>query len=154
MIAKKVLKICKRNKVKFIINDDPLLALKVNADGCHLGQKDMAINEAKKILKNKIIGITCHNSIKLAKKAAINKASYIAIGAFNKSKTKNVVYRASFKILRKIKSTVKLPIVAIGGINEINYNKLLLNKADFLAMSGYIWKNNELSPLAAIKKLK
>ena len=49
---------------------------------------------------------------------------------------------------------MKLPIVAIGGINEKNYNKLLLNKADFLAMSGYIWKNNELSPLAAIKKLK
>ena len=43
MIATKVLKICKRNKVKFIINDDPLLALKVNADGCHLGQKDMVI---------------------------------------------------------------------------------------------------------------
>ena len=114
----------------------------------------MNIYNARKILRNKIIGITCHNSIKLAKKAAINKASYIAIGAFNNSKTKNVVYRASFKILRKIKSTVKLPIVAIGGINEKNYNKLLLNKADFLAMSGYIWKNNELSPLAAIKKLK
>ncbi len=153
-IAKKVSKICKKFNVKFLVNDDPNLANLVKADGCHLGQKDMNIYNARKILRNKIIGITCHNSIKLAKKAAINKASYIAIGAFNKSKTKNVVYRASFKILRKIKSTVKLPIVAIGGINEKNYNKLLLNKADFLAMSGYIWKNNELSPLAAIKKLK
>ena len=87
-IAKKILKICKKNKVKFIINDNPNLASKVNAHGCHLGQKDINILEAKKILKNKIIGVTCHNSIKLAKKALINGANYIALGAFFKSNTK------------------------------------------------------------------
>ena len=75
-------------KVKLLINDDPYLALKINADGCHLGQNDMDIIDAKKILKKKIIGITCHNSVKLAK-AFLNKANYIAIGAFNKSKTKS-----------------------------------------------------------------
>ena len=58
--------ITQKYKVKFIINDDPLLAKKVRADGCHLGQKDMNILDARKILKNKIIGITCHNSINLA----------------------------------------------------------------------------------------
>ena len=61
IISKKIIKICKKNHVKFIINDDPYLALKVKADGCHLGQKDMNINEAKKIIKHKIIGVTCHN---------------------------------------------------------------------------------------------
>ena len=86
--AKKILKICIKNNVKFIINDDPILALKVNAHGCHLGQKDMNIVEAKKILKNKIIGVTCHNSLKLAKIALLNGANYIAIGAFYKSSTK------------------------------------------------------------------
>ena len=90
IIAKKILKICKKNNVKFIINDDPYLALKVNADGCHLGQKDMNIFNAKKILKNKIIGVTCHNSIKLAKNASSNGANYIALGAFYKTKTKKV----------------------------------------------------------------
>ena len=154
MIAKKVLKICKRNKVKFIINDDPLLALKVNADGCHLGQKDMAINEAKKILKNKIIGVTCHNSIKLAKKALLNGANYIALGSFYKTKTKKVIYKANTTTLNKIKKSLKIPVVAVGGINEKNYKHLLLNKADFLAISGYIWKNKKLGPLRAIEKIK
>ena len=154
MIAKKVLKICKRNKVKFIINDDPLLALKVNADGCHLGQKDMAINEAKKILKNKIIGVTCHNSIKLAKKALLSGANYIALGSFYKTETKKVIYKANITTLNKIKKSLKIPVVAVGGINEKNYKYLLLNKADFLAISGYIWKNKKLGPLRAIEKIK
>ena len=56
------------------------LAKIVNADGCHLGQKDKDISEARKILGKKIIGITCHNSIKLSKLAYLNSADYIAIG--------------------------------------------------------------------------
>ena len=87
IIAKKIMKICKKNKVKFIVNDDPYFASKVNADGCHLGQKDMNVIEAKKILKNKIVGVTCHNSIKLAKKASLSGANYIALGAFFKTVT-------------------------------------------------------------------
>ncbi len=154
IIAKKILKICKKNKVKFIINDDPYLALKVNADGCHLGQKDMNLTEAKKILKNKIIGITCHNSLKLAEKASLNGANYIALGAFNKTRTKKVLYRASIKTLNKIKRSINLPVVAIGGINEKNYRNLLLNNADFLAISGYVWNNKKFKPHQAIKNLK
>ena len=88
IIGKKIKNICKKNRVKFIINDDPLLALKLDADGCHLGQKDMNIKIARKILGKKIIGITCHNSMNLSKKAIKDKADYIAFGAFNQSKTK------------------------------------------------------------------
>ena len=154
IIAKKIKKICTKYDVKFIINDDPYLALKAKADGCHLGQKDMNAEDAKRILKDKIIGITCHNSVKLAKKALLNKVSYIAIGAFYQTKTKNVEYRANVHILKKIKRLVSLPIVAIGGINEKNYKKLLLNKADFLAISSYIWNNKNLRPHQAVKKLK
>ncbi len=154
IISKKIIKICKKYKVKFLINDDPILALKVNADGCHLGQKDMSIIKAKKILKNKIIGITCHNSIILAKKALMNGANYIAVGAFYKTKTKKVKFRAKLSILRKIKKLSDNPIVAIGGINEKNYRKLLLNKANFLAISGYIWNNNKYKPYEAIERLK
>ena len=99
IIGKKIKKICKKYGVKFIINDDPMLAKKINADGCHLGQKDTSIIKARKILKNRIIGITCHNSLKLVKKAKREGANYIAIGAFYSSKTKKIKYKASVKIL-------------------------------------------------------
>ena len=154
IIGKKIKNICKKNNVKFIINDDPLLALKLDADGCHLGQKDMNIKTAKKILGKKIIGITCHNSMNLAKKAIKAKADYIAFGAFDKSKTKKTKYVASVKILNKVKKFTKTPIVAIGGINSVNYKNLLLNNANFLAISGYIWKNKKYKPLQAIERLK
>ena len=154
IIGKKIKNICKKNKVKFIINDDPLLALKLNADGCHLGQKDMNIKIAKKILGKKILGITCHNSMNLAKKAIKAKADYIAFGAFNQSKTKKTKHVASIKILNKVKKFTKTPIVAIGGINDVNYKNLLLNNANFLAISGYIWKNKKYKPLQAIERLK
>ena len=153
IIGKKIKNICKKNNVKFIINDDPLLALKLDADGCHLGQKDMNIKAAKKILGKKIIGITCHNSINLAKKAIKAKADYIAFGAFNQSKTKKTKYVASVKILNKVKNFSKTPLVAIGGINAVNYRNLLLNNADFLAISGYVWKNKKYKPREAIEKL-
>ncbi len=154
IIGKKIKNICKKNKVKFIINDDPLLALKLDADGCHLGQKDMNIRMAKKILGKKIIGITCHNSMNLAKKAIKAKADYIAFGAFNQSKTKKTKLVASVNILNRVKKFTKTPTVAIGGINAVNYKNLLLNNANFLAISGYIWKNKKYKPLQAINKLK
>ena len=154
LIGKKVKKICKKYNVKFLINDEPILAKKLNADGCHLGQKDMEINKARKILKNKIIGITCHNSIKLAKIAIDNNADYIAFGAFNDSKTKKIRYKAKINILHAIKKITKIPIVVIGGINSKNYKKLLLNKANFLAISGYIWNNKKYKPSEVIEKIK
>ena len=154
MIGKKIKKICKKFNVKFIINDDVYLAKKLNSDGCHLGQKDMNISKARKLIDNKIIGITCHNSISLAKIALKNKADYLAFGAFNSSKTKKVKYKASINIIRKVRKITKIPVVAIGGINSKNYKKLLLNKANFLAISSYIWNNKKLMPEEAILKLK
>ncbi len=154
VIGKKIIKICKRFNVKFIINDDVFIAKKLDADGCHLGQKDMDITKARKLIGNKIIGVTCHNSIKLSKIAVKNGADYIALGAFNNSKTKKIKYKASINLLRKVKKITKTPVVAIGGINSDNYKKLLLNKANFLAISGYIWNNKKLKPTEAIKKLK
>ena len=153
IIGRKIQKICNKFDVKFLINDDVYLAKKLNADGCHLGQKDMNILDARKIIGKKIIGITCHNSIRLAKNAIKNKADYLAFGAFNSSKTKKVKYRASINLLKKVKMITKTPIVVIGGINSKNYKNLLLNKANFLAISGYIWKNKKLKPKNAMKKL-
>ena len=154
LIGKKIKQICKKNKVKLLVNDDPILTKKLKADGCHLGQKDTDIIKARKILGNKIIGITCHNSIKLAKIAIKNKANYLAFGAFYLTKTKKIKHKANIKILNAVKKLSKTPIVAIGGINSTNYKNLLLNNANFLAISGYIWNNKKYKPFEAIKKLK
>ena len=154
VIGRKIKRICKKFSVKFLINDDVYLTKKLNADGCHLGQKDMNILEARKLIGNKIIGISCHNSIKLAKIALNNKADYIAFGAFNSSKTKKVKYKASINLLKFLKRLTKIPVVAIGGINDKNYKKLLLNNANFLAISGYIWNNKKYKPQEAVEKLK
>ena len=152
IIGKKIKKICKNFDVKFLINDDVFLTKELKADGCHLGQNDTNVLNARKIIGNKIIGVTCHNSINLAKVAIKNKADYLAFGAFNLSKTKKVKYIASVNILKKARQITNKPIVAIGGINSNNYQKLLLNNANFLAISGYIWKNKKIKPIEAINK--
>ena len=154
LIGKKIKQICKKNNVKFIVNDEPLITKKLNADGCHLGQKDTDITEARRIIGNKIIGVTCHNSIKLAKIAIQNEANYLAFGAFFLTKTKKAKHKATIKILKKVKKLTKTPLVAIGGINSSNYKKLLLNNVNFLAISGYIWNNKKYKPLEAIEKIK
>jgi thiamine-phosphate pyrophosphorylase len=154
IIGRKIHQICKKNKVKFLVNDDPVLSKKLNADGCHLGQKDMSVKNARKIIGNKIIGITCHNSIRLAKAAITENVSYIAFGAFFSTVTKKVKFRANTKILKEIKKLTNTPIVAIGGINFDNYKKLLLNNANLLAISGYVWNNKKYKPLETIEKLK
>ena len=148
-IGKKIKKICKKYKVKLIVNDDPNLAKKIGADGCHLGQNDMVIQEARKILRKKIIGITCHNSKKLVRHAVKDGASYIAIGAFFKSKTKKVNFIAIPSLISWAKRFTKLPVVLIGGITNKNFRKLLLHKPDFLAISGGIW---DKKPAKAIKE--
>jgi thiamine-phosphate pyrophosphorylase len=114
----------------------------------------MSITEARKIVGNKIIGITCHNSINLAKAAVKGRADYIAFGAFFSTKTKKVKYKATTKIFNKVKKLTKIPIVAIGGINISNYKKLLLNNADLLAISSYVWKNKKYKPFETIEKIK
>ena len=154
-IARKIKKITKKNNVKFLINDNPLIAKIIDADGCHIGQKDMDLMLARKILgKKKIIGLTCHNSKKLALRARKYGANYVAFGSFFKSLTKKTAFRANLEILRWAKKKINMPTVAIGGINSSNYKKILANRADFIACSNYVWKNNKLDPVSAIKKFK
>ena len=155
IISKKIKKIAVKNNVKFLINDKPLIAKKAGADGCHTGQKDMDYIWSRKILgKNKIIGVTCHNSKKLALKAKKQGANYIAFGSFFKSSTKKTVFKANVKILRWAKKKINMPTVAIGGINNSNYKKILSNGANFIACSNYIWNNKKLDPISAISEFK
>ena len=154
-ISKKVKKIVKKNNVKFLINDKPLVAKMVGADGCHIGQKDIDFISARKILgKNKIIGVTCHNSKKLALKAKKYGANYVAFGSFFKSYTKKTAFRANLEILRWAKKKINMPSVAIGGINNSNYKKILSSGANFIACSNYVWNNKKIDPVSAINKFK
>jgi len=152
-ISRKIKKIAKKNKVKFLINDKPFIAKKIGANGCHIGQKDMNFMLARKILgENKIIGMTCHNSKKLALKAKKYGANYVAFGSFFKSSTKKTTFKANLAILRWAEKKINMPIVAIGGINSSNYRKILSSGADLIACSSYVWNNKKLDPTAAIKK--
>ena len=153
-IAKKIKKITTKHKVKFIINDNLKLVLKIKADGCHLGQLDGSIDDARVKLKNEILGITCHSSKTLAKSAIKSKADYIAFGSFFKSKLKPNARKANLDILKWAKKNIKKPIVAIGGINNFNYKKLIKSGAKYIAISSFIWDNPKLKPELAIRKFK
>ena len=153
-IGKSIKKITDKHKVRFILNDKFFLVNKIKADGCHMGQLDGSFKIARKKLKNKILGITCHNSKNLAENAIKLKANYIAFGSFFKSKLKPNTKKASLKILRWSKKNIRKPVVVIGGINNINYKKLLNAGANYIAISSFIWDNPKLKPELAIRKFK
>ncbi len=153
-IAKKIKKITSKYKVKFIINDFYDLVSKTKADGCHMGQLDGSCKVARYKLKGKILGVTCHNSKLLAKNAIKNKANYVAFGSFFKSKLKPNAKKTNLNILKWAKKNIKKPIIVIGGINNINYEKLIKVGANYIALSSYIWDNPKLKPELAIREFK
>ena len=153
-IAKKIKKITKKFNVKLIINDSPQIAKKINADGCHLGQLDPSIINARKFLKKKIIGVTCHGSVNLVNRAIKESPNYIAVGSFFKSRLKPNAKKANKKIIKQIKKKTKISVVAIGGINDKNYKKLISLGANYIALSSFIWNNPSLKPEIAIRRFK
>ena len=151
---RKILTVTKKYNVKLIINDDSSFVKKYKNTGFHLGQKDlMKKNNISDLNKSNCFGITCHNSISLAKKALKFKPHYIAFGAFFPTKTKRVKYIAKKDILKKTKK-FKTKVVAIGGITNKNYKELIESGADYIAISGFIWKNKQFNPTQAIKLFK
>ena len=118
--ALKVKEICKNYGALFIINDRLDIAQAVEADGVHLGQADIPIEKARKILKNKfLIGATARNA-KEAKKAELSGADYIGSGAIFGTNTKDNAKKLEMEDLKKIVNSVKIPVFAIGGINISN----------------------------------
>ena len=154
LITKKIKKITKKHKVKLIINDNYSLALKVKADGCHMGQNDGSFKSARYKLRKKILGITCHNSKKIARDVLKFRPNYLAFGSFYKSKLKPNSSKANLDILRWSNKNIKKPIVVIGGINNKNYKRLIKSGAKYIAISSFIWDNPSLKPEFAIRKFK
>ena len=153
-ISKKIRKITIKHQVNFIINDHYNLSNKIKADGCHMGQLDGSFKIARKILKGKVLGITCHSSKIFASDAVKHKVDYIALGSFYKSRLKPTAKKANLNILKWAKKNIKKPIVAIGGINNKNYVKLVKAGAKYIALSSFIWDNPKLKPEQAIRKFK
>ena len=153
-ICKKIKRITDKHKVKFIINDNYTITSKIKAIGCHMGQQDGPFKIARKKLKGKILGITCHNSKVLANKAISHNADYIAFGSFFKSRLKPNAKRANLEVLKWAKKNINKPIVVIGGINNTNYKRLIKAGAKYIALSSFIWDNPKLKPEQAIKKFK
>jgi thiamine-phosphate pyrophosphorylase len=149
--AKIYKKLCHKRGIKFIINDRVDIALKVDADGVHIGQDDISIDEAKEILKDKIIGVSCR-SIKEAKEAQDAGADYIGVGAVYESSTKDGAKVIGLSVLEKIVKSVDIKVVAIGGIDENNFKDVYRVGADMLAVSSAVLSND--NPQKIIKILR
>lgn len=116
--------VCKKYNVPFVINDDVEIAKAVDADGVHIGQKDSEISYARQMLgESKIIGVTAR-TIEQAVSAEQNGANYLGVGAVFGSATKSDAVPLKHSKLRKIAEIVKIPVVAIGGINSTNILQL------------------------------
>lgn len=132
--------LCRRFRVPLIINDDPDLAMEVDADGVHLGREDVCITEARRKLGHeKIIGISCYNQLEYAVEAERQGADYVAFGAFFSSITKPGAVSAPAELLGRAKQKLHIPIVAIGGITQENAAELLHLGADMLAVSNALF---------------
>lgn len=133
----------------FILNDRPDLAAELGCDGVHVGQEDATYAEARKLLPNGIIGVTCHDSLHLAMEAAEAGADYVAFGAFFPTQTKEPKTRADPEILRAWSMATVVPCVAIGGITVANAPALIEAGADFLAVAAGVWEYSD-GPRAAV----
>jgi thiamine-phosphate pyrophosphorylase len=146
-------RICADRDVAFIVNDSISLAKRLGADGVHLGQSDGNVADARARLgRDAQIGVTCHASRHLAMEAGEAGADYVAFGAFFPTKTKVVEYRAEPEILTWWQSLFELPCVAIGGIDPENAGPLVKAGADFLAVSGAVWQNDEAEAVMALHR--
>jgi thiamine-phosphate pyrophosphorylase len=140
-LADQLVKVCHEYKVPLLINDDIELAIKVGADGVHIGREDGAISEARDRLgADAIIGVSCYNFVEQALDAQEQGATYVAFGRFFPSSSKPLAAPAELDTLRKAKFLLDIPIVAIGGILPRNGGPLLTAGADLLAVIGGLFE--------------
>jgi thiamine-phosphate pyrophosphorylase len=146
-----LLPIAQRANVALIVNDRPDLAYKIGADGVHVGQEDASYADAREFLgRERIIGVTCHNSRHLAIEAAEAGADYVAFGAFYPTATKEPKTRAEPDILQWWSEMMVVPSVAIGGITVENAPPLIEAGADFIAVASGVWDYPQ-GPAAAVR---
>lgn len=133
-IAKDIKSITDKYNVPLIINDRLDIALAIDAEGLHIGQKDLPASLVRKIIgEDKILGVSVNN-IEDALKAQRDGADYLGVGAIFPTKSKKDAENTSIQTLKEIKNVVNIPIVAIGGIKETNIQKLKGTNIDGVAV--------------------
>ena len=142
--AIKIKKVTDKYKIPFVVNDNIEVALKVDADGVHVGQSDLTAKNCRKILGNdKILGVSAQTVVQ-ALNAQENGADYIGVGAVFSTNTKGDASELDFETIKNICNAVSIPVVLIGGINENNINELNGIKADGIAVISAILASNNI----------
>jgi thiamine-phosphate pyrophosphorylase len=137
--------------VAVILNDRPDLAASLGCDGVHVGQEDATLAEARRIVgKDRVVGVTCHDSLHLAMEAAEGGADYVAFGAFFPTSTKDAPTRADPELLTGWQLDMVVPCVAIGGITVPTARQMAAAGADFVAVSAGVWAYAD-GPATAVK---
>ena len=141
--AEEIKKICSKNNVIFIVNDRIDVALAVNADGLHISEEDMSYKYARELLKNKIIGLSAHSVVQALNNQKLG-ADYTSIGPIYHTTTKIPARKPiGLEPVKQLKNKLKIPFVAIGGINNANINDVLKAGAKNIAMiSGIVAKKD------------
>ena len=149
--ASALVALCHQYNALLLVNDDVDLCQAAEADGVHLGQNDMTLTEARRRLgRDAVIGISCHNSDALVLSAQQHGADYVALGRFFPSATKPDAPAASIDDLERIRLLTSLPIVAIGGIDANNGRQLIEAGADMLAVIHYLFSSNQVRQRAHV----
>ncbi len=148
-LARRLQQLCHEHEVPLIINDDVELAIAVNADGVHLGNQDMSVDQARAQMgPHAIIGASCHDSLDVAVTAVRAGADYVAFGSFFDSPTKPQAVRAPVSLLQSARSTIHVPICAIGGITPDNGLELIKAGAHMLAVISGIFAQPDITAAA------
>ena len=150
--AIEIKELCKKYNVPFVINDNVDIAKEIDADGVHVGQDDLEVSEARKILgPDKIIGVSAHN-LEEALNAQKNGASYLGVGAVFSTNTKDDATCIKHETVKEICDTVSIPVVAIGGISAQNILQLKGTNVSGVAVISAIFAQPDITE--AIKNLK
>ena len=144
--------LCKKYSVPFLINDNVDIAIRSGADGVHVGQSDMEAGNVRELLgPGKIIGVSAQ-TVDQAKKAETAGADYLGVGAVFSTSTKLDAREVPHEVLKEICSTVKIPVVAIGGISRKNILELSGSGADGVALVSAIFGAEDIE--AECRELK
>ncbi len=142
--AKELCALCRRHGVPFIVNDNVEIAIACGADGIHLGQEDMAANEARRRVGDAmILGVSVH-TVEEARQAVRDGADYLGLGAVFPTITKGDADQMPHDTLRAICDAVDVPIVAIGGINRDNLLQLSGSGVDGVALVSAIFSAEDI----------
>jgi thiamine-phosphate pyrophosphorylase len=151
--VKELMPLCHAKNIPLILNDRADLVKELNADGVHIGREDMSYEEARKLLSDKIIGVSCYASKDLAMEAAATGADYVAFGSAFVGGTKAFAPTVPLSVMEEWAEMATTPCVAIGGITAENCAPLVKARIDFLAVIGTVW-NDPQGPVAGISKLR